>query len=153
MTDARGTARQEYSPTSRTATDRLGVPKTLVYDVRDRLTEVVEYAGSGTTYRTRYEYSPLGRLSRYTDSLGNTRTLTYDGLGRMTKLTDLAPSNVSNVPSKSYSYDELGNLIQETDQENHLKQYVYDELSRPVEARFVRADGVMDRKDTYEYDL
>ncbi|MFZ4461653.1 MAG: hypothetical protein ACOYN2_03885 [Patescibacteria group bacterium] len=127
-TDARGIMQQEYFPKSRKITDRLGNPKVLNFDIKDQLIEVQEFAGSGAVYSTRYAYTPLGQLMKYTDALGNFRTLKYDGLGRLTELTDLVNSGSSVIPARHYVYNELGNIIQETDQANNTKQYTYDVL-------------------------
>jgi len=104
--------------------DANGLAMTMVYDVRQRLTSLD--AGGETT---RYNYDPVGQLTRVTRPDGSYLAYSYDAAHRLIKTQD----NLGNT--LTYTLDAMGNRIKEEvlDSGGQLarsQSRVYDALSR-----------------------
>ena len=144
-------------------TDRSGSTSTYEYDAMSRLTMERDALGNAC----RYEYDALGRLVRETDKNGNVTSYTYDAnsncvtktnalgttvhmeydaLNRMTRayLTDSEGVEYS----VSYTYDALGRVLSQTDEEGNTTCYAYDALGNVISV--TDADGHTVRRSTYD---
>ena len=111
--------------------DAAGHITTSIYDDANRVKEV-DYpvgSGSGTVKRCTY-YDGLGRKTQETDEAGVSTGYTYDFRGLLTSVTLAVgtPQSVTTV----YAYDELGNLITQTDANGHTTTNRYDALGRRI---------------------
>lgn len=128
-------------------TDTKGAITQFVYDNRNRLIKTIDPQGNATLYSydangnklsetdangntTTFEYNSKNQLIKTTDALGNVTTYVYNGsacpscgVGSGEKLTSLADAN-NNITS--YSYDQLGRLMKETDPLGNITSYAYD---------------------------
>jgi RHS repeat-associated protein len=127
-------------------TDARGAVTKFAYDVRNRLIKTIDPNGNATTYTynfngnktsetdangnvTTYKYNSHNQLIKTIDALGNITTYTYDGStcpscgGNGEKLTSLSDAN-NNVTS--YSYNQLGHLMKETDPLGNITSYAYN---------------------------
>jgi RHS repeat-associated protein len=86
-----------------TKTDPNGVPTTLTYDARQRLT-----SSKVATEATSYAFYPTGLLQRVTLPDSSSIQFTYDGAQRVTQITDGAGSSVQ------YTLDSTGNRTAES---------------------------------------
>ncbi len=99
--------------------------------------------------RTRFNFSPVGKLMSIVDRNGNTQTLNYDGSGNLISVLDSSSrvftfSNdaIGRVTSLSdatgrtwrYTYDTSGNLQSITDATGGVTQYNYDVNHRMTSA-------------------
>jgi RHS repeat-associated protein len=76
-------------------------------------------------YRTKYEYDTLGDLTKVTQSTSQpARIFAYDSLGRM------ITANNPESGTRSYSYDNNGNLSRKTDARGVVVDYTYDAFNR-----------------------
>ncbi|WP_136525967.1 toxin TcdB middle/N-terminal domain-containing protein [Geomonas ferrireducens] len=106
-----------------TETDENGHVKAYLFDISQRLKQVVEN-NLGAAYTTNYLYNPLGELSQITDHLGNLTQISYDALGRKTQMID------PDLGTWRYGYDRVGNLVSQTDNKGVTTRIKYDELDR-----------------------
>jgi len=89
---------------------------------------------------TALNYDLESRLVSKTLPNGAEQTYAYDALGRITKLTN-------DTLSKSYKYDEFGNVASETDNSDRTTKFAYDKMHRMTSA--TNAKGA---KTTFAYD-
>src|SRR6202030_918084 len=83
-------------------------------DAFGKLAQVVEH-GNLSNATTTYTYDAADNLTNITDASGNVRNFSYDGLGDLLTAQDLHASGAGTFGSWSYSYDNDGNLISQTD--------------------------------------
>lgn len=100
-----GTTRYSYEPLQSTETNANGVKKDYGYDIRGNLTQVTEYLNNQPLV-TRYQYSPIGKLSQMVDTLGNIRNIKYNGLNQVSEIEDIH-ANGGLFTSKKYQYNDL----------------------------------------------
>lgn len=136
--DQNGTVTQastQYLPLKNIATDENNNSKTFIHDGLERLIEVHEQ-NKGETYITRYEFDPLGSLTKITDAQNNVKTMTYDGLKRKIEMDD------PDCGHKSYEYDDAGNLIKTIDNKSQAIQYTYDGANRILDEDYLDEAGI-----------
>ena len=102
-----------------TVTDANNNRTDYVYDVFNRLYQVIQPGNIITTY----SYDSQGNLRTVTDAEGHATTYTYDDLGRL--VGTVSPDTGTTL----YSYDEAGNLRYKT-QNGQTIEYQYDVLGR-----------------------
>ena len=144
-------------------TDALMHTTTYAYDAVNRRTQVT-YQDT-TSELTGYD--ALGHVISRTDATGKVTAYGYDLLGRLTSVTQDAASGGLNLVT-SYTYDEVGNRLTQTDANNHTTNYQYDQRGRrtlrelpggQTETYVCDANGNMSfktdfngRTNTYTYD-
>jgi len=123
------------------------------YNLVGQRTQSVDQTG----FTVNYAYDSLGRLSELTDGSGNlivqytydaagdliqkdmgngTRTVyTYDGDGDVLSITNYAPNHVTINSFDDYTYDPLGNVLTDTNQDGEWT-YSYDADSQLIQAVF-----------------
>ncbi|MFZ5353381.1 MAG: RHS repeat-associated core domain-containing protein, partial [Bacillota bacterium] len=118
-----------------------------------------------------YEYDNAGNLKTKTDRNGNTTTFAYDGLNRMISKSVTNPSDTAinstyaysysmtgslkstsgGGSAVSYTYDDLGRLVQETEENNIIKQYSYDAVNNR-KSFTLKQNGAIKLNNSYTYD-
>jgi|SRR5680860_470825 len=91
--------------------------------------------------RTRYDYDPVGNLTKVTDSELNQIVNTYNIRGH--KVT----TNDPDMGVWAYKYNVLGELIEQKDARLQVSSFVYDKLGRMTR----RTEGT--DISTWDYDL
>jgi len=89
---------------------------------------------NNVSYTTKFENHPvLGSVVKTIDTLGNkVSQIEYDTLGRKTAMwdIDMSPSMSGTNNSWRYEYDQMGNLVRQTDPKNQVSTLTYDSLNR-----------------------
>ena len=113
------------------ALDENGAATTSLLDAWGRVLQVSPPTANGQSIHPTlfYSYDTLGQLAQVTRG-GATTTLQYDLGGRKSQLLD------PDLGSWSYSYDALGNLLQQSDARGCLTSLSYDLLNRPLSKSF-----------------
>lgn len=128
-----------------------------------------QFMVSGPNGDTLYSFDMLGRLWQITDAQGNQHYFTYDSRGQLTSYqpygTDLinfrytpdgALSSLSGIDELgnswawSYTYDNLGRLINRTDPDNRRFTIAYDQLGRLSSINHI-LEGFAPFQRTYTY--
>ena len=126
--------------------DPLGRTATYEYDALDRIVEV-GFAGGTTTY----SYNAAGDLTAAAFANGSSLAASYDAASRPTELGYLGADG-RDAAVLRYVYDAAGRIVRETTTGSRNldadRVYVYDALSRLVEARDERGGP----SETYRYD-
>jgi len=142
-------------------TDALGHVTTFAYDaagdqtsIEDALNHTIQYVYDNLNRRiqTIYPdqttdsaaYDALGRQISKTDQAGKVTQYGYDALRRLTSVTQFL--NGSPVTT-TYTYDEVGNRIRQTDANDHATSLAYDQLGRRISRKLP-----MGMSETYGYD-
>jgi YD repeat-containing protein len=120
-----------------TAIDPNGRQTTYQYDASGRPTQITFADGSSVTQ----QFDALGRRVSITNEDGQPTTFSYDGLGRLK-----AASGLKGFAT--YTYDEAGNLLTQTDALGRVTQFRYDLLNRRIEKQY--PSGEVER---YAYDV
>ena len=103
------------------------------YDSRGNLTGVSQPISPSESFNTAYTYDREGRLlTSTTDDVGH--SYTYDSLGNVIQETDALGQTIS------YTYDAVGNLLKTVDRNGVETTCIYDALSREV-FRYNSKDG------------
>jgi len=108
------------------------------YDVRNRLTEVEEMAGS-LRFSSFHRYDRLGRVTRLTDPCGNTTDYEYDEEDRLIKVIYPEVLNEKGKPIRplfSYTYDSFGNLTRITDPKGFVTRKTYNLRGQPTKMTY-----------------
>jgi RHS repeat-associated protein len=99
-------------------------------------------------------YNTFGEATHVRDPNGNVRVTEYDELGRQTVITYPSytpPGGSAIVPTESYQYDAVGNLVEHTSRRGEVTSYEYDIFNHLIEktdpAVGMGSPGVW----TYEY--
>jgi len=82
---------------------------------------------SWTARRTLYGYHPNGKLELVKDAKSYDLQTTYDGVGNAITITDPDTFRPSVV-----AYDGVGNVISTTNPRLQVRNFLYDELDRPI---------------------
>lgn len=79
---------------------------------------------NATTVEARYD--ALGARTAMIDQEGIRTDFGYDGAGRMASVQALVTVDGGVLPATSYTYDEVGNKLSQTDAESHTTTWTYD---------------------------
>ena len=107
-----------YSGNQTTVTDPAQVAQTMTYDGLGRLTSLLDAA-----LTTSYTYDGNSNMNQVTQGT-QTRTFTYDSLNRLAKAVNPESGTVS------YTYDNVRNVYQRTDNRQVTTTNTYDALDR-----------------------
>lgn len=110
----------------------------LVYDLKNRLSEIVQPDATSTSYL----YDAAGNVVSQTNGGGKSTLYAYDGLNRLYAITE--PGDVVT----RYSHDSSGNVSSVTDGEDYITSYAHDDFGHRLEVSSPDA-GVT----SYSYDL
>lgn len=97
--------------------------------------------------KTIYKYDKQGRLVKTIDPLGQTSTSTYNSRGQL--IREYKPE----TGTKYYQYNNNGLLVWTKDSEGNQQQFKLDGLSRIIERKSINANGEVEDKITYSYDV
>jgi RHS repeat-associated protein len=107
-------------------TDALGHTTHYVYDPLGRVTQTIFVDGTSTSST----YDALGHVVVSTDQAGVVTKYEYDALGRLTAVTQNyqpgIPADAATNVRTVYAYDELGDLVSQTDANKHTTSYQYN---------------------------
>jgi RHS repeat-associated protein len=132
-----------------TETDPLSQVTTYAYNVPARTTTTTlpdpDGGGALGSPVTVHTYDARGLLVSLLDPVGNTTTWAYNGLG-------LAKSETNELSdTRTFSYDDAGNLTERIDRLGREIEYVYDKANRQTHEKWY--DGItLVRTMTYTYD-
>ena len=132
-----------------TETDPLSHVTTYAYNVPARTTTITQPdpdgGGSLTNPVTVHTYDARGLLVSLLDPVGNTTTWAYNGLG-------LAKSETNELnDTRTFTYDDVGNLTERIDRLGRKIEYVYDKGNRQTHEKWY--DGMtLVRTIGYTYD-
>jgi len=143
-----GTETKSYDDWVTTIIDPRGKVKRYYNDAKDQLVKVDEI-NSGNTYSTQYVYNGAGKLIKIIDALGNLRQFNYDALGSRLQAEDLHADSDTTFGIWQYSYDDAGNLIQTTNPNGQIVQYVHDDINRILSENYTGQSGT---EVIYTYD-
>lgn len=103
------------------------------YDIRSRLTDVIDHGSSNPT--TSFTYDDAGRMKTVTDELGRVTSYDYFKTGWLKKTTMPDPDGTGDLTAPTYTndYDALGRLTKVTDPSGRFESYRYDERHRMTE--------------------
>jgi RHS repeat-associated protein len=145
-------AQADYSSNSVTSTDEARHKKLSIFDAIGRLTTVTEpdpSTGSLTSnaYTTTYGYDGAGHLtSVFQPGVGTqgarNRTFTYNDLGQL--IQEITPE----AGTVTYTYDTADNVKTKTDLRNKAVTYTYDALNRLTQIDY--ADGSASQVLSYD---
>jgi len=160
LTNPDGTATTiQYNAFSTYVWDELQQPRQYNHDVFGNLSAVFEPNPSGQlVWLTYYSYNALDEMVQAVQegdssqqSQWRTRTWSFDSLGR--PIDEKTPEQgwlcfgAKSGSTCQENYDPNGNLMQQTDADNHVVNYTYDELDRPLT---VQSSGI---SNSYFYDV
>jgi len=137
-----------------TSTDARGYTTSYLYDGDSHLINTV--FADGTSSSTKYDAS--GRKTSATDPDGNTTTYKYNSSGDLSEVDLPAVTNPTNTsgplvqPVYHYAYDTFGNLIAETDPNNHTTKYVYDAFGEKISETLPQLPDFTTPTATWSYD-
>ena len=110
--------------------DREGKSIDFAYDKEKRLLNIIDGAGNKTGYN--YDESPDTAVSSYlpesVDYPTFTRQFTYDNLNRVTGQADVLDQDTTHT--RTFDYDQAGNIVSVTDEEGKTTRFEYDALNR-----------------------
>ena len=117
-------------------TDALGNTTHYTYDADGNVLATTDPSGTATVNT----YNSLGQLVNTTDPLGNVTTDAYDASGNLTSViepiieieTAMHASQISNAPTTTYTYDNYGNEIAQTDANGNTTRFEYDSQGRQI---------------------
>jgi RHS repeat-associated protein len=117
------------------STDQAGRIAYYEYDKLNRLTSTI-YADATPNDltdnpRTQTEYDELGRVVATIDENGNREEFDYDIAGQL-----IESRSDCRCRRKTYTYDNAGNKLTETDPLGHATVYVYDTLDRLTQTNY-----------------
>lgn len=166
--------------TSNDAGDSLGESNVIYsYEENDPSlpTDIIEeYPLGGKTYKTHFTYDECGNVKTCTDQSGNTTTYKYDTTqeGKLTITTETAKdgvvvsvekttydengneleyhySDTSSTTSEVNVYDNMGRVLESTDQRGDKVKYTYDFIGRVVQTEYIYKDSesIFVEKSTY----
>jgi RHS repeat-associated protein len=117
------------------STDQLGRITYYEYDKLNRLTSTILPDATPNDLtdnaRTQTEYDELGRVVATIDENGNREEFDYDIAGQL-----LESRSDCRCRRKTYTYDNAGNKLSETDPLGHATVYLYDTLDRLTQTNY-----------------
>ena len=141
--------------------DQTGFTVNYIYGATGRLTELTD---ANNSLIVQYLYDAAGNLIQQNNANGAFTVYTYDADSRALGITGYAPSSgvTSYVPANStvnsfdvYTYDALGNMLTDTNQDGQWV-YTYNADSELITAVFtpnaIDPDGLAAQKLQYVYD-
>jgi RHS repeat-associated protein len=132
--------------------DQTGFTVNYAYDSLGRLSNLTD--GSGTLI-VQYTYDAAGYLIQKDMGNGTRTRYTYDGDGRVRSITNYLPDHRNVNSLDDYTYDALGNVLTDTDQDGEWA-YSYDADSELIHAVFTpnqsNPDGLSSQDLQYVYD-
>lgn len=81
-------------------------------------------------------YGAFGQATSSKDALGNVTKSVFDKLGRtaeVSRTTYTPPGGSAVTPKTSFSYDAVGNLLQQVDERGNATRFTYDQLNQQVQ--------------------
>jgi len=130
-----------------TITDRKGGIMSMTYDAGNRLITVTDQEGNTSTC----SYDAMDRRTSQVDPLGVEYRWEYDLLGRLmaqiVNYDSSGPHDADTNVTIAFEYDQVGNLISQTDPLGNTTTYLYDSLNRMTHAQ--APDGAV---VSYQYD-
>ena len=131
-----------YTPYVVASTDEKSNTTTRTYDASQRLIQVVEPVGGGTTTYGYDSFDAAGNnTQQITDAAGNVVRSVFNTLGRKTSQTD------PDLGIWSYTYDANGNMVTQRDAKLQTLTFVYDGLNRLATKTYPNT-----AKNSYLYD-
>jgi len=123
-------------------TDFAGNVTLIAHDLLDReVSRTVVGEGGGTITRTYYdEADPAKNLKTVTDAQGRVTSYEYNDRYQVTRIVD-PWHRAYNPLGRRFEYDTRGNKTRETDGENHVTRFEYDEEDRLVAQVREKAEG------------
>ena len=109
-----------------TETDALNRTTTYVLNELDQRIEVQYHNASRMAER----FDFMGTRTRSIDQENRATVFDYDDLGRLTSVTPQVTIEGVAVPATSYTYDEAGNRLTQTDANGHTTIWTYDLFGR-----------------------
>ncbi|WP_018016108.1 choice-of-anchor A family protein [Teredinibacter turnerae] len=109
-----------------TETDANNYTTTYVINALDQRIET--QFENGTSAQTRYD--AMGARTRSIDQNTRATDYRYDDLGRLEEIQPDITIEGQRVPITSYTYDEVGNKLSQTDANNHSTSWTYDYFGR-----------------------
>jgi RHS repeat-associated protein len=132
--------------------DQTGFTTNYAYDTLGRLQKLTDGGGN---LIVQYSYDAAGNLSAKDNGNGTRTAYTYDKEGRVLSITNLAPDHVTVNSFDNYTYDALGNVLGDTNQDGRWS-YGYDADGQLKHAVFTpnssNPDGLTSQDFTYVYD-
>ncbi|MFL0800735.1 MAG: tandem-95 repeat protein [Agarilytica sp.] len=128
-----------------TETDALNRTTTYILNELDQRIEVQYHNGS--SMEERFDF--MGTRTQSIDQESRTTAFGYDDIGRLSSVTPLVNIDGEAVPATSYTYDEKGNRLTQTDAEGRTTTWTYDlhgrvltrQLPEGMSESFVYTDG------------
>lgn len=123
------------------------------YDAQDRVIELIEVltdpVNPTTNIQTLFGYDRLGRMTQVQDNEGNTIMQYYDSLDRRIAIDD------PDMGHWEYEYDDVGNLVEQTDAGNNRTEMIYneDEIGRMTGKEVYDSLDQLTYTATYTYDI
>ncbi|TDO68097.1 RHS repeat-associated protein [Kribbella sp. VKM Ac-2571] len=81
-------------------------------------------------------YGAYGQATSSKDALGNVVKSTFDKLGRTVEVSAPSytpPGGTAMTPKTSFTYDVVGNLLQQVDERGNATRFTYDHLNRQIQ--------------------
>jgi RHS repeat-associated protein len=129
-----------------TETSPLGLVTSYTYDAHGNILTQREFkSGTGINYTTQYSYDANDNLVQTIDPKGYVTNSIYDDLNR--KISDSYTVNAV-AHTRSYAYDELGQLKSTTNERGNTSSTYYDERSQVAS----KVDPLGNTTVTYGYD-
>ena len=116
-----------------------GSHESFVYDQLNRLLSHTDAKGNRTQYQYDVDDLPIKRI----DALGHSLTYTYDNLRRLTCLTN------ENGEHWSFEYDKADNLIRETRFDGTTSHYRYNEVGELIQQTDSPTQNKQQQRHTY----
>ncbi|MBB6122239.1 DNRLRE domain-containing protein [Nocardiopsis algeriensis] len=99
-------------------------------------------------------YDELGRITDHTDALGNTRSYTWDQLGNLARMTDPELEGHSAPGEWTFLYNPVGELLAVTNPVGARTEATYDDLGRQVtDTQIERVPMAAAYTTRYTYDV
>jgi YD repeat-containing protein len=120
------------------------------YNLANRLVLKRERHHKGETFITTYAYNGLSELISETDSYGHATTYSYDRYGNQLQCVKPLMQDVHDTllhPTLTKSYNLLNQVISETNENGHTKQYTYNAYGSPTQ--IIHPDGATERFTYY----
>lgn len=136
------TTQISYAGNEKTVVDPGGSTRSTTFDAADRIIQVIEYLGDGSSFSTYYSWDALDDLTLVNQGSAQ-RTFTYDSLTRLTAASNPESGNIT------FGYDNNGNQTTKTDARPLTVTRYYDGLNRLVSETY--SDNTTPNV-TYSYD-